>query len=157
MSVTTIPELYNGQSISLSKEPISTEDLSVAVRFFYTVWESEYGDPDSNLFNVLNFITIISTDEEMNVSDIYDKDGTHYSEKVPIVGLTFSPTTVWIWIDPSHKVSDSSLVHELVHVALWVQKGDGDADHEGGIIEAWTKQHSELIDIVNQILKDHGK
>ena len=62
-----------------------------------------------------------------------------------MIGLTLTDTTTWVWEGYFHKISESSLIHELVHLALRAKNGHGDSDHEGGKFDGWTRLHSEMI------------
>ena len=160
IEVEGVPKFFNMSSISFGKEPIPVEDISKAVGFFYMMWEERYGDKDQILLRNLNFLTIISSDEIIQLErGVYDTDGVWFPGKVKVVGLTYTPIHIWIWIDPSHKISDTSLIHELVHVAILSSNGgiSGDADHEGNLEPYWTKDHTMFIDVVNQAIKDNGK
>ena len=159
ISVHDIPSYLNATSIALGEEEIPPNDLSRAIRFFYAMWIDKYGDEDEKLLTNLNFLTVISSDEMMEVSSgAFWVDGSPIVEKTRVVGLTWSPTRIWIWIDPSHKISDTSLIHELIHVALWSANGTtGDIDHEGDKEVYWTDEHTMFIEIANLVLKNNDQ
>ena len=51
-------------------------------------------------------------------------------------------------------MSESALIHELVHLAIRAQQGEhGDPDHEGPKYRGWTKAHSRMIIETRQMLR----
>ena len=62
-----------------------------------------------------------------------------------VTGITLTDSTIWVWEGYFHKISESSLMHELVHLALRAKNGHGDRDHEGYKYKGWTNLHSEMI------------
>ena len=53
------------------------------------------------------------------------------------------------------RLYDTSLVHELVHVAIYaLHHGEhGDPDHEGDKYTGWTSEHTDFIKETNNILE----
>jgi len=53
------------------------------------------------------------------------------------------------------RLYDTSLVHELVHVAIYAKTNGehGDPDHEGTKYQGWTKEHTKFIKETNSVLE----
>ena len=62
-----------------------------------------------------------------------------------IIGRAETKESIWVWQGYDHKISESSLTHELVHLALKAKNGSFDADHEGHKYRGWTPAHSAMI------------
>jgi hypothetical protein len=62
-----------------------------------------------------------------------------------VIGLTQSSSLVWVWQGYGHKISESSLIHELIHLSLRALNGHGDFDHEGTKRDGWTAEHTKMI------------
>lgn len=138
---------------------VSTEDLIIgidiakATSLFYSEWIREYGDPDRKLLANLNNMNILwGTDAEIVTEcNCFDINGK-FLESAVISGLTHAPDTIWVW-DQDGKISETSFVHELIHVALWSIDGNADPDHEGDKKVLWLNSHTKFIERVNKILK----
>jgi multimeric flavodoxin WrbA len=71
-----------------------------------------------------------------------------------IIGLVKSKNMIWVWEGYGHKISESALFHELVHLAIRAVHGKhGDPDHEGPKYRGWTRAHSEMIIESRQMLR----
>ena len=85
----------------------------------------------------------------MNAYDI----GGKYASKASASGLALTPGMIWVKTKPGEPICETSLVHELVHIAIWSLKGtDADPDHLGPKYSGWTVDHSALIQRVNNQL-----
>ena len=89
--------------------------------------------------------------KEKRVASAYSVSGTllHNPE---VVGLALTPTMIWVRANEKY-ISDTSFVHELVHVALWALNGGADADHEGDEYSGWTPKHTRFIHRTNARLR----
>lgn len=72
---------------------------------------------------------------------LWDKAG----EPLKMRGLTMSPKQIIVAIWDGALLGDVALFHELTHVALWVTKGEPDADHKGDRYPGWTEEHDDMI------------
>ena len=90
--------------------------------------------------------------ETKTVPTAYNIDGVRLKNPV-VVGLAISPTILWAHVGDTGYVSDTSLVHELVHLALWAINGHADADHEGNNHGGWTSKHSRFVRELNSLLR----
>ena len=73
-----------------------------------------------------------------------------------VIGLALTPSVLWAHVGDTGNISDTALVHELVHLALWSSVGSPDADHEGRKHRGWARKHTEFILEVNSLLKSYN-
>ena len=93
-----------------------------------------------------------STKQKILINAVRNNEG-QLVKKGKINGMTLSPTYIWLYTKQYKRASATSLVHELVHVALWSQGcKNGDPDHEGDIYVCWTKKHTKFINHLNKLL-----
>lgn len=150
-----IPLFEFGYSIRGEQEKIAAKNVGTAMAIFYLEWHEKFGDKYGFLLDNLDHITILWSHETQEVENCFDIHGNHL-DKATVSGLAHGSQLIWVW-SANNVISDTSLVHELVHVGLMsIQPASkGDADHEGNKIPGWTKEHTEFIDKVNGILKEY--
>ena len=117
---------------------------------FYELWEERFGDSEKKIENALNNLEIRWGQDRREVHNVYDING-NFLETSSVSGLMESPYISWVGIEDN--ISDTSFVHELVHIALVHVCGSPDPDHEGDVYKCWSEQHSFFIDEVNTALK----
>ena len=83
----------------------------------------------------------------------YDIDGEKIEANRNIIGLVEGKHMIWVWQGYGHKISESALIHELVHLALLAKNGSADSDHEGHKHRGWTKRHTNMIIEARQMLR----
>jgi hypothetical protein len=128
--------------------------VSQAVTIFYRQWQKTFGDKEERIKKNLNELMIEwSSKEKAHENVVRNKKGQIVITRKIVKGMTICPTYIWLKTNQYKRVFASSLVHELVHVALWTQvcRG-GDPDHEAGYPPCWTAQHTKFIRHVNNIL-----
>ena len=128
--------------------------VSQAVTIFYRQWQKTFGDKEERIKKNLNELMIEwSSKEKAHENVVRNKKGQIVITRKIVKGMTICPTYIWLKTNQYKRVFASSLVHELVHVALWTQvcRG-GDPDHEQGYPPCWTTQHNKFIRHVNKIL-----
>jgi hypothetical protein len=127
------------------------KDISFSIVVFESEWTKTFGKSDA-LLVALNSL-FIEMDEEDKAVTGYTKSGVKFID-AKIVGLARTPTWIWIHATPTDRLCQTSLVHELVHIALWADSpaGHGDPDHEGEKYPGWSLEHSAFIDRVNKML-----
>ncbi|HIK67024.1 MAG TPA: hypothetical protein EYF95_03510 [Flavobacteriales bacterium] len=113
---------------------------------FYELWEKEFGDPEKKVKNALDHLEIQWGEERREVHNVYDINGNFF-ESSSVSGLVEGPYIVWVWAED--KISNTSLVHELTHIALMHVCGSADPDHEGDKFACWSEEHSSFINDVN--------
>ena len=141
------------QIVELNEAP-NSERVSQAITIFYQQWYKTFGDKEDRIKKNLDQLMIEwSSEEKTHESVRKNKKGQTVITIKVIRGMTICPTYVWLKTNQYKRVFASSLVHELVHVALWTQTcRGGDPDHEKGYPPCWTKQHNKFIRHVNGIL-----
>ena len=83
----------------------------------------------------------------------YDTNGNPFENR-KILGVVESDNIIWVWEGYNHKMSESALFHELVHLAIRAKYGDhGDPDHEGSKYPGWTSMHTHMIIESKQMLR----
>ena len=130
----------------------SVRDTDIALHLFLNAWKEKFGDRNGVVESALRDM-IIAWDREKRTATGYTEAG-EYFEDHEVVGLTSNAGYIWVSLRPSrNKICNSSLVHELVHAAIWkIKETDGDPDHLGPIYEGWTPAHSEMIDDLDKKL-----
>ena len=143
---------YSWQIVGSDKVP-SPIRVSQAITIFYHQWKRRFGDNEDRIKKNINELMIEWSSEEKTHEDTENKDGQIVITIKIIKGMTLTPTYIWLKTNPYKRVYASSLIHELVHVALWTQKcRGGDPDHEKGYPVCWTAEHNDFIRDVNRLL-----
>ena len=126
--------------------------MALAIQTFHSQWVLYFGDPNDVVRSALNKLMIDISPEVKKAVNGYSLNGIRLRWG-RLRGLTLSPGWIWVYDEIGTNLCESSLVHELVHVAIWTIKGtDADPDHEGFLYKGWTPRHSEFIDSVNSLL-----
>lgn len=144
---------HSWQIVDSSMAP-SSQRVSQAITIFYNQWEKTFGDKEGRIKKNLDQLMVEWSSEEKTHEKIErNRKGQIIITRKIIKGMTICPTYIWLKTNQYRRVFASSLVHELVHVALWTQvcRG-GDPDHEAGYPACWTSQHTKFIKHVNKIL-----
>ncbi|MAH43925.1 hypothetical protein CL614_09480 [archaeon] len=128
----------------------SRKKTAIALSIFYHHWVVKFHDPHQRVFHALNNILIEWSHAEKYIHG-YTEDGV-LRDNGRALGLTLTPTIVWIKIPNTPQVCKTGLIHELVHVALLANNQCGDADHEGNQYYGWSRDHTEFIDNDNMLL-----
>jgi len=121
-----------------------------AIYVFYENWKSWFGDEGGEVDDMINNLLIEWGDKKRTVRGAYDIHG-NYIPNASVVGLAISPNHLWAKRGKKG-IGTSSLVHELVHLALWNIHGSADPTHEGGEDGLWTEAHTEFIKETNDLL-----
>ena len=131
------------------------DETAWVMTIFYDEWVHRFGDTGGVVDSALANLEIVWSSESRVEKNIYGLDGTFYEESEVHGLFNTSPVGLWIYAPQGVVISDTSLIHELVHMALFVTNSDADADHEGGIYPGWTSQHTLLIDVVKAQLYEY--
>ncbi len=131
---------------------------SVAMHLFYVEWVNKFRDDDGRILKALNNLQVEHATYQRLVSRIYSIDGVYRPKPTVVNGLAGNHGKyIFVWIGQgSHpKLYKTSLVHELVHVAIYALNfGEhGDPDHEGEKYKGWSTMHTKFIEDTNKILE----
>ena len=117
---------------------------------FYEAWLLWFDDEGGQVRESINNVLVEWGDKDRRTPAAYNIHG-EYITNVLVNGLALSPGHIWVRRD-SKSIGNSSLVHEMVHIALWNKYGDADPSHEGGEDTIWTTEHTDFIREVDRIL-----
>jgi multimeric flavodoxin WrbA len=131
---------------------------AVAMSVFYIEWVVNFGDPNGEVKDALDELFVEYNSRQRRLSRVYSMDGTYRPGPTVINGLTGERGKyifVWSGTMPG-RLWDTSLVHELVHVAIYARNNGehGDPDHEGDKYKGWTEEHTDFIKSTNRALED---
>ena len=148
-----LPHSKYSWQIQVGSEPPDTERVSQAIILFYRQWQLRFGDRRGKVKKNLYELMIEWSSEEKIFEGVGRDNEGKIVKKGIVNGMTVGPTYVWLRTNPYKRVFASSLIHELVHVALWADgcRG-GDPDHEGDMYTCWTPKHTNFIHHLNKLL-----
>ena len=150
-----IPVFTQAWQIMHSCDQYPQEPTAIAMSMFYMEWHRVFGDPGGRVWRSLNKL-MVDYDPNSKRGSAYDIAGQYLSE-ASYGGLALSPSYIWVKPHNDEIICESALVHELVHIAIWANKGtDGDPDHLGKSYSGWSVDHSALIQRVNDALCSLG-
>jgi hypothetical protein len=127
------------------------ERTAIAIALFQQHYENQFTDRMGVVSHALNKLMVEWSSKEKKISGGYDMHGYRFLDH-KIVGLTRTPSWVWVYTEYDERICQTSLVHELVHVALWAIHGSGDPDHLGRLHKGWTIDHTAFIQEMNETL-----
>ena len=147
-----IPFFENASQIVPNCQTYPKHKTALAFIIFYHKWTEYFGDKDYAVRGMLQKV-MVQWDINKKVSKRgYSLNGEPFTNN-NILGRVESDTMIWVWQGYRHKISESALMHELVHLALRAKNGHGDADHEGTKYRGWTPRHSGMIIDAKQMLR----
>ncbi len=148
-----IPDYESAWQIQEKNTWPTPKNVSIAIQLFYKKWYEKFGDKNKKVYKALNKIMIEWVSDKEKSMLGYSMGGKIKRGKVK--GLALSPTYIKIQKTRYERIASTSLVHELVHVALW-NSGNilGDPDHEGTLYEGWTSEHTRMVKEINRLLAD---
>ena len=139
-----IPFFENASQVMPNCQTYPKHQTALAFFIFYHKWTEHFGDRDYAVRGMMEKV-MIRWDVNKKVSKIgYSLDGEPFDNR-KIIGRVESDTVTWVWQGYNHKISQSALFHELVHLALRAKNGTADPDHEGPKYRGWTSLHSFMI------------
>ena len=154
-----VPFFGNATHVVNDCEKYPNYQVSLAFLVFYYTWVEYFGDADYAISDLLDSVMIEWGLEKKTISGAYDINGKRVTNR-KILGKVQSPTIAWVYERgrfDTDKISDTSLIHELVHLAIRTQTGShGDPDHEGDKYEGWTSAHTQLIKECKSVLRAYG-
>ena len=149
----TIPYFEYASQIVPNCQTYPVHQTAFALFIFYHQWLEHFEDHDMAVRAMLEKV-MIQWDTKKRISKKgYDLKGEPY-ENHKILGVVESSSIIWVWEGYHHRMSESALIHELVHLAIRAKQGEhGDPDHEGPKYRGWTKAHSRMIVETKQMLR----
>ena len=149
-----LPVYKNGWQIIDSCYSHLPHSTALAIVVFENEWMEAFGR-SQKVLDVLTEILVEWSSEKRYVSG-YFINGKPYEDQ-RVSGLALSATWIWVYTEADVKLCKTSLVHELVHIAIRAENGKhGDADHEGPRYKGWTRKHTKFIKKTNKILCEIG-
>lgn len=139
-----IPFFEGATQVVPNCETYPKHQTALAMMVFYHHWVKYFGDNDLKIKRALEKTMVTWGDKKKTVKRAYDMKGKKI-DNATIIGLTQSSSLIWVWEGYGHKISESSLIHELIHLSLRAHNGHGDYDHEGTKRDGWTAEHTRMI------------
>jgi hypothetical protein len=122
-------------------------ELSLALHTFSVLWDG--------------YSTNSLVPEKIGYIDLVVQDGLLEHPKGPASGVTYVTedrvkiefSTITAPDGPVRELHDTALFHELVHLALWWDFGDPDANHSssGG---PWTDAHHDFVEYAESVFQN---
>ncbi len=148
-----IPYFNRASQIVPNCETYPVGEVALAFFIFYHQWLEYFGDDNLAIRGMLEKVMIQwDTKKKVGVRG-FDLDGKRIAENRYVIGLVETKNMIWLWEGYNHKISESALIHELVHLSLIALNGHGDSDHEGLKYRGWTKRHTNMIIEAKQMLR----
>jgi|TARA_R110000824_G_scaffold169788_1_gene346956 hypothetical protein len=146
-----IPVFENAWQVVENCGEYPAEATAIAMIFFYYEWRKTFGDVTGEVESALREL-MVEWSTARKTASAYDIGGV-YIKDASVSGLAISKSVIWVKVRPGKLICNTSLVHELVHIAIWShKKTGGDADHLGPKYTGWSVDHSMLIQKVNNQL-----
>ena len=151
----TIPFFKGATQIVPNCRTYQKHKTSLALMVFYHHWYKNFGDENQVIKNLLEKVMVEWGTEKKRLKSAYNIHGEKKLNPT-IIGIVKSKSYIWVWEGYDHKISESSLMHELVHISLRAHFGHGDADHEGDKYYGWTRRHTQMISEAKETLRSFG-
>ncbi len=147
-----IPYFNKASQIMPNCETYPVHKTAMAMFIFYHQWLETFGDRDMAVRGVLEKVMIKWGTEKRVGKRGYDINGEKYKNR-NIIGLVETDSIIWVWEGYNHRISESALIHEFVHLALRAKNGNADPDHEGHKYRGWTPRHTRMIIETKKMLR----
>ena len=159
---TDIPGYIKSQQSNHTCDHFDPNETALAMFLFYVHYVEEFGDEGNKVNFWLHDLTVIWTDQIIKMRGYGFKVNGKPAASNKAFGLTLNGGRVIkvytrrpISMIDKKKISKTSFVHELLHVAINAKNGGvhGDPDHEGSQWPGWTPRHTEFINKVNSVYR----
>lgn len=148
-----IPYFNKATQIVPNCETYPVHQTALALFIFYHQWLEYFGDHNMAVRGILEKVMIEWGTEKRVSSAGFNLKGEPY-ENSKILGVVETESMIWVWQGYNHRISESALFHELVHLAIRAVHGEhGDPDHEGSKYRGWTAAHSKMIIDTRRMLR----
>jgi hypothetical protein len=148
-----IPYFRRASQIVPNCKTYPVSEVALAFFVFYHQWLEYFEDDNMAVRGMLEKVMVQWDTKKRAGIKGFDLDGKRIAENRNIIGLVETKNMIWVWQGYDHKISESALIHELVHLALIARLGHGDSDHEGLKYRGWTKRHTNMIIEAKQMLR----
>jgi len=147
-----IPFFHRATQIVPDCKTYPKHKTALALMVFYHKWQEYFGDDDYAVKELLNKVMVkwgrhLRTIEARG----FNLHGEPIT-KATIQGIVETDTIIWVW-QAYGKISETSLMHELVHISLKASIGTTDPDHEGDTYQGWTPAHTRMINEAKDMLR----
>ena len=150
-----IPFFENASQVVPNCRTYPKHQTALAFFIFYHKWTEYFGDRNYAVKGMLEKV-MIQWDTNKKISKRgYNLKGEPFKNH-NIIGRVETDSMTWVWQGYDHKISQSALFHELVHLSLRAKYGSGDPDHEGLKYRGWTQAHTAMIIEAKQMLRAFG-
>ena len=150
-----IPFFENASQVVPNCRTYPKHQAALAFFIFYHKWTEYFGDRNYAVKGMLEKV-MIQWDTNKKISKRgYNLKGEPFKNH-NIIGRVETDSMTWVWQGYDHKISQSALFHELVHLSLRAKYGSGDPDHEGLKYRGWTQAHTAMIIEAKQMLRAFG-
>lgn len=146
MSYITVPDCF----------VVRRQKVSIAITIFLEEWRKKqpihsYEKVRDNANQLL-----IEFNDDIRTVSAYDHAGNFVKNRIA-KGLALTKTIIWVKMEHGDLLCKSSLVHELVHTAIWAnKKTDGDPDHLGLKYSGWSHTEELIMKSTNKRLCELG-
>ena len=150
-----IPFFENATQIMPNCQTYPKHKTALAFFIFYHKWTEYFSDRDYAVRGMLEKVMVQWGTNKKISKRGYSLNGKPFEDRT-IIGRVESDSMTWVWQGYNHRISESALFHELVHLALRAKYGTADPDHEGTKYRGWTPAHSAMIIEAKQMLRAFG-
>ena len=155
-----IPYFEHASQLVPNCKTYPVHKTALALFIFYHQWLEYFEDNNMAVRGMLENV-MIEWDLEKRIMKenfkTYDIRGESGEGLTCIIGLVKSKSMIWVWQGYDHRISESALIHELVHLAIRAKNGEhGDPDHEGLKYRGWTRMHTRMIIETKQMIRAFG-
>lgn len=148
-----IPYFNQASQVVPNCQTYPVHQVALSFFIFYHQWLEYFEDDNMAVRGMLEKVMVRWGIEKRVGIKGYDLDGEKIEANRNIIGLVEGKHMIWVWQGYGHKISESALIHELVHLALLAKNGSADSDHEGHKHRGWTRRHTNMIIEAKQMLR----
>ena len=147
-----IPFFHRATQIVPDCKTYPKHKTALALMVFYHKWQEYFGDDDYAVKELLNKV-MVKWGRQLRTIEArgFNLHGEPIT-KATIQGIVETDTIIWVW-QAYGKISETSLIHELVHISLKASIGTTDPDHEGHMYQGWTPAHTRMIEEAKDMLR----
>ena len=150
-----IPFFETASQVVPNCQTYPKHQTALAFFVFYHKWTEYFGDRDYAVRGVLEKVMVKWDANKKTSKRGYSLNGEPFEDRT-IIGRVETKSMTWVWQGYNHKISQSALFHELVHMSLRAKNGTADPDHEGSKYRGWTSAHTHMIIEAKQMLRAFG-